>query len=147
MTPERDEVQLQIVGVFEHYLEVGDEKQHTPMLLLKDSTDRELRLPVASCEGFAIHIALEEQIVHRPLTHDLALRLVEKLSATIDRVVIDDASEDDFHASIHLRAARGDFSLPARPGDAVALAIRAEVPIYATEGVLDRASQIDGDTL
>jgi len=147
MTPAPDEVQLQIVGVFEHSLEVGDEEQHIPMLLLKDSADRELRLPLDSCEGFAIHIALEDQIVHRPLTHDLALRLVEKLSATIDRVVIDEISEEDVHATMHLRAPRGDFSLRARPGDAVALAIRAEVPIYATEGLLDRASQTDGDTL
>ena len=147
MPPAPDEILLQVVGIFEHLVEVGNEEQHIPMLLLKDPADRELRLPVGSCEGFAIHIALEEQIVHRPLTHDLALRLVEKLSATLDRVVIDHVSAEDFHASIHLRAARGDFSLSARPGDAVALAVRAEVPIYATEGVLDQASQIEGDAL
>ena len=71
MTPAPDEVQLQIVGVFEHHLEVGNEEQHAPLLLLKDSADRELRLPVDSCEGFAIHIALDEPIVHRPLPHDI----------------------------------------------------------------------------
>jgi len=140
-----DEVQVQVVGVYEQRVEVREQEQRIPLLVLKDPADRELRLPIGSCEGFAIHIAVEQQIVARPLTHDLAVRLLEKLAAGIDRVVIDDFTDHDFHATIHLRTAQGQLEVDARPGDAVALALRAEVPIYATEGVIAQAAQRDGD--
>ncbi len=115
------------------------------MLVLKDPADRELRLPVASCEGLAIHIAIQQQMVPRPLTHDLAIRLLEKLSADIGRVVIDDITDHRFHATIHLHTSQGDLALEANPGDAVALALRAEVPIYATEEVISQAARTDSD--
>ncbi|MDH4179857.1 MAG: bifunctional nuclease family protein [Armatimonadota bacterium] len=146
MNARQDEVQLQVVGVFEQRLDLRDQDQRLPLLVLKDPSERELRLPIGSCEGLAIHIAIQQRMVPRPLTHDLAIRLLERLSADIDRVVIDDLSDHDFHATIHLHTTQGDLTLDARPGDAVALALRAEVPICATEGVLSRAAHTDGDT-
>lgn len=146
MTAGPDEVEVQVVGVYEQRLDLRDEAQRIPLLLLKDLTNRELHLPIGSCEGLAIHIAIEQQVVPRPLTHDLAIRLLDRLSAGIDRVVIDDFTDHDFHATIHLQTAQGSLTLDARPGDAVALALRAEVPIYATEGALARAAQGDVDT-
>ena len=146
MTAGPDEVEVQVVGVYEQRLDLRDEAQRIPLLLLKDLTNRELHLPIGSCEGLAIHIAIEQQVVPRPLTHDLAIRLLDRLSAGIDRVVIDDFTDHDFHATIHLQTPQGSLTLDARPGDAVALALRAEVPIYATEGALARAAQGDVDT-
>ena len=146
MTAGPDEVEVQVVGVYEQRLDLRDEAQRIPLLLLKDLTNRELHLPIGSCEGLAIHIAIEQQVVPRPLTHDLAIRLLDRLSAGIDRVVIDGFTDHDFHATIHLQTAQGSLTLDARPGDAVALALRAEVPIYATEGVLAQAAQGDVDT-
>lgn len=145
MTAGPDEVQVEVVGVYEQRLELRDEEQRIPLLLLKDPANRELHLPIGSCEGLAIHIAVEQQVVPRPLTHDLAIRLLERLSAGIDRVVIDNLTDQDFHATIHLQTAQGSLTLDARPGDAVALALRAEVPIYATEGVLAQAAQGEAD--
>jgi len=141
-----DEIQLEVVGVFEQRLELRDQEQRIPVLLLRDPANRELRMPIGSCEGLAIHIALEQQIFPRPLTHDLALRLLEKLSADLDRVVIDSFSGTDFQATIHLRASQGELAIPARPGDAIALALRAEAPIYATESILAHAGELGGDT-
>ena len=146
MTAGPDEVQLTVVGVYEQRLEVREEEQRIPLLLVRDPANRELHLPIGSCEGLAIHIAIEQQVVPRPLTHDLAIRLLDKLSAGIDRVVNDDFTDHDFHATIHLNTAQGSLTLDARPGDAIALALRAEVPIYATEGVLARAAQGEADT-
>lgn len=146
MPPELDEIELQIVGVFEHRLELRDQEQRIPLLLMRDPANRELRLPIGSCEALAIHVACQDELLPRPLTHDLALRLVERLSAQLDRVVIDAVSDDDFHATIHLRAAQGPVALEARPGDAIAIALRAQTAIYATEEVLAQASQRSGDT-
>jgi hypothetical protein len=142
-----DEVKVEVVGVFEQEPDPPEGEERVPLLILRDGDARELRVPVGSCEGLAIHVALQQHIVARPLTHDLALRLIERLSTALQRVVIDDLSADTFYASLHLLAGRDEISLPARPGDAVALALRAEAPIYATEEVLARASHAGGDAL
>ena len=135
------EVEVRVVGVFEELLQSGDREQRVSLIVLRDPAERELRLPVGSCEGFAIHIALERQLAPRPLTHDLALRLVEKLSAKLDRVVIHRLSNDTPHATMHLQTAGGALALDVGPGDAVAVALRAEAPIYVTEDLLE----IDAD--
>ncbi|UCC67853.1 MAG: bifunctional nuclease family protein [Armatimonadota bacterium] len=147
MTTPSDEVEVNVVGVFEQRFDLRDQEQRVPLLVLKDPSERELRLRIGSCEGLAIHIAIQQQMMPRPLTHDLAVSLLERLSANLDRVVIDDLSNHASHATIHLHTTQGDLTLDARPGDAVALALRAEVPICATEGVLARAAHTDGDTL
>jgi len=132
-----NEVKVTVVGVFEELLQSGDREQRVTLVVLRDPAERELRLPVGSCEGFAIHIAHEQQIAPRPLTHDLALRLVEKLSAKLDRVVIHRLSNDTPHGTMHLRTAGGALALDVAPGDAVAVALRAEVPIFVTDDLLE----------
>ncbi len=72
---------------------------------------------------------------------------MEKLSATIERVVVDDFSDGTYYASIHLVSREGPLTVPARPGDAVALALRAEAPVFVTEQIISRAGQPGGDSL
>lgn len=141
----RDEIRVQVVGVFERQIVFYNQEQRIPLLLVRDASDRELHLPIGSCEGLAIHLALNQQVVPRPLTHDLGLRILERLSAQLGRVVIDDLSEEGSHATIHLRTAESDLTVDARPGDAVALALRAEAPIYVTEELLARAAESGRD--
>lgn len=143
MTPVHDEVRLEVVGVFEQPHEPQDRRQRTPLLVLKDPSERQLHLSVGSCEGLAIHIAIEQHVVPRPLTHDLALRLLDRLSAAVQRVVILPSADHDPRAAIHLQTERGDLTVESGAGDAVALALRAEAPIYATEEVFSEASRSD----
>lgn len=142
-----DEVRVEVVGVFEQRLEALEGEDRQPLLVVRDGSERALRIPISSCEGLAIHVAVEEHVALRPLTHDLAVRLLDKFSATLDRVVIDDVSEGTYYATLYLRAGEGDIALAARPGDAVALALRAEVPIHVTEEVFARAVSSDSDGL
>lgn len=135
-----DEVRVDVVGVFEQQQAPDEEQESTPLLVLRDGSDRELHVPVGSCEGLAIHLAIQQRVVPRPLTHDLGIRILERLSTSVERVVIDDLSDQVYHASLHLAAEEGAISVPARPGDAVALALRAEAPVYVTEEVFARAS-------
>jgi len=128
-----NEVRVEVVGIFQHRESGVEEERRTPVLILRDSVDRDLDLPVGSCEALAIHLALGGHVVSRPLTHDLALRLLEKLSGSLERVVIDKAGRDSYQGSIYLRVPHGELCLTAQPGDAVALALRAETPIYVTE--------------
>lgn len=140
MTAGADEIIVTVIGVFEEALTIGAEERRIPVMLLRDAAEREVRVPIASCEGLAIQIALEQHVVPRPLTHDLALRLLERLSARLDRVVVDSVSVDRPHATLHLHAPEGEVEMDARPGDAIALALRADVPIHVKDQILAKSS-------
>lgn len=134
------EIRVEVVGVFEQPAAAGsggEEEARAPILILKDDADREAYISVGSCEALAVHLALSRHLVPRPLTHDLALRLLEKLSASVGRVVISKHLPDDaYRAVIYLQAPEGEVALRAEPGDAIAIALRAEAPIYVTEETL-----------
>jgi bifunctional DNase/RNase len=131
------EVRVEVVGIFEQEIAVGGQEHRIPVLILRDPDSRELRVPIDSCEGLAIQIPLERHVVQRPYTHDLAVRLLEKLSAQLESVVIDAVSGDTSHATLHARTADGEIAMDARAGDAVAIALRAETPIFVATELLD----------
>jgi bifunctional DNase/RNase len=80
----------------------------------------------------------------RPLTHDLFATTLEELGARIDRVVISDLADETFHARIMLERDGRIVEIDARPSDALALAVRSSVRIFAADTVLDQAA-LGGD--
>ncbi len=110
------------------------------VVILKD-LERERFLPIwiGPWEANAIAMRLQGQTPERPLTHDLMTGVLEHLGATIREVVIADLSGETFHARILLEADGRLHEIDSRPSDALALAIRAGVRIYAAEAVLERA--------
>jgi bifunctional DNase/RNase len=74
------------------------------------------------------------------LTHDLLYSAIDALGATINSIIVNDLKSDTFYAKIVLDVNGEQLEVDSRPSDALALAVRAEVPIYAEEAVLDRAS-------
>ncbi len=108
-----------------------------PSLVLEDNLDRQFEMrPIGVCEALAIQLALNHTPVGRPLTHDLLLSLADHLEATIESVVIDDYSKGTYYARLILSTADGPISLDCRPSDGIAIALRANVPIVATESVI-----------
>lgn len=110
-------------------------EQEAPSLVL-DNHERQFEMAIGLCEALAIQLALNHTPVGRPLTHDLLLSLAEHLEAAIDSVVIDDFSKGTYYARLILRTTDGPISLDCRPSDGIALALRANVPIAATEAVI-----------
>ena len=139
MTDNGGEVRVHAVEVYERP-DTQEAEPRLPILLLRDEMGREFHLPIGSCDALAIHIALTQQQVARPLTHDLALRLLERLEGRLERVVIDAYAEEGCHATLLVSSARGAQLITARAGDAVALALRADMPIHATEDVLSHVA-------
>ncbi len=131
-----DEVKVEVVDVFEQQVTAHDQEHRIPLLVLRDKLSRELRVPIGSCEQLAIQIALQQRLVARPLTHDLALRLLDRLSGRLERVVVDELTSQSTHATLHVNSPEGPLTMEARPGDAIALALRAEVPIFVSENLL-----------
>lgn len=95
---------------------------------------------IGSHEATQMGIALEKVRFARPMTHDLLLDALTNLDARVDHVVINDVKGPTFFARLTIRQHDRLIDLDARPSDAIALAIRQQVPIYIDSGVLERAS-------
>ncbi|MBE0447097.1 MAG: bifunctional nuclease family protein [Actinobacteria bacterium] len=112
-----------------------------PVIILKDlGANRYLPIWIGQFEATAI--LMEVQGIHpsRPLTHDLLKTIVDTLNAQITRIVINDLKEGTFYAQIHLSMNSSQLQIDARPSDAIALAVRSNVPIFAHESVLEQAA-------
>jgi bifunctional DNase/RNase len=111
------------------------------VVILKES-ERERYLPIwiGPWEANAIAMRLQGLTPERPLTHDLFATTLEELGATIQQVVIADLADETFHARLFIEAGGRTIEIDSRPSDALALAVRAGVRIFAAESVLIRAA-------
>ncbi len=114
--------------------------QHRLVVLKDGDASRYLPIWIGPFEADAITIELQQVEVGRPLTHDLLKGAIEKLGAEITRVTITELRDDTYFAQISLLANGRRIEIDARPSDAIALAVRAKVPVYVDEDVMDRAA-------
>lgn len=112
--------------------------QRVVILREKDS-DRYLPIWIGPAEADAIAVRLQDVQVARPLTHDLLRDAIGQLGATVEYVVVNELSNDTFFARIMLQVDGRSVEIDSRPSDAIALAVRAQVPIFADESVLEKA--------
>ena len=109
------------------------------VMLKEKETERYLPIFIGQAEANAIAIKLRGETLSRPLTHDLLRNTVEALGASVDSIKISDLMNDTFYAKIIFNVEGEKLEIDARPSDALALAVRVDVPIYAEESVLDKA--------
>lgn len=110
------------------------------VLLQEDEGDRFLPIWIGAFEATAIAFAVQGVETARPMTHDLFKNVLDDLDVGVERVLINDLVDGTFFAEITMIADGGKHVISARPSDAIALAVRMDVAIYANEGVLDEAS-------
>ena len=111
-----------------------------PIIVLKDvASDTVMPIWVGIFEANAIAIEIEKVAVPRPMTHDLTRNLIRHLNARLERVVISELNDDTFFATLWLTQGDEPLAIDARPSDAIALALRADCPIYVTEEVMQAA--------
>lgn len=117
------------------------------VILKEKMAERYLPIWIGPAEADAIAVKLQGVNVPRPLTHDLLCSVIDTLQAHIDSIIINDLKNDTFFARILLSFNGEQLEIDSRPSDALALAVRAEIPIYAEESVLDKASiMLDRET-
>jgi uncharacterized protein len=109
------------------------------VILKEKAAERYLPIWIGPSEADAIAVKLQGVSVPRPLTHDLLVSVIDALGATINSIVVSDLKNDTFYAKIFLSVDGEQMEVDSRPSDALALAVRAEVPIFAEEAVLDKA--------
>jgi bifunctional DNase/RNase len=110
------------------------------VVILKDGQgDRYLFIWIATAEAYSIAMELQGTTSLRPLTHDLLKSVIAELGGTIVSVIINDLSDDIYYARLVLDANGRHVEVDSRPSDAIALAVRAKVPIYVADNVLESA--------
>lgn len=115
-----------------------DPNSGTPIIILKD-VNSETMLPiwVGAYEANAIALEIEKIAPQRPMTHDLLRNLIIEMGAGVERVVITELRDNTFFAVIEMRTFDGTaMMLDSRPSDAIALALRADCPIFVDEEVI-----------
>ncbi|MEX2236539.1 MAG: bifunctional nuclease family protein [Dehalococcoidia bacterium] len=109
------------------------------VILKEKESDRFLPIWIGPAEADAIAVRLQDVAVARPLTHDLLRAVIDQLGATVAYIVVSDLSNDTFFARIILDIDGRSLEIDSRPSDAIALAVRSRVPIFAEESVLETA--------
>jgi bifunctional DNase/RNase len=118
-----------------------DPTTQQPVIVLEGKRDhRQLTMAIGLAEATGIALPLQGVTPPRPLTHDLFLTMFGRLKVTLNRVVIHDFRDNTYFATLHLAADGTAMTLDSRPSDAIALAIRAKVPVLVEDRVFERGS-------
>ena len=123
--------EMEVLGV------ATDQESGQPTILLRGKQGKqELTLFIGPFEAQSIAVPLQQMKAPRPLTHDLALTFLSTFHSRLRRGIISDLKDNTYYATLYLEADGKEITLDSRPSDAIALALRAGVPIYANDKVL-----------
>ena len=112
-----------------------------PIVLLKEKDGlRYLPIWIGAVEATAIAFAIQGVVTQRPMTHDLLKNVLDELSVRADMIYINELQEGTFHSSIRLTLGGTTYDVSSRPSDAIALAVRSQIPIFVSDEVLEEAS-------
>jgi len=126
------EIEMRIKGL------VIDPISKMPIVVLEEiAGDRMLPIWIGVFEANAISLKMENIPTPRPLTHDLIKNVLQKLDASIEKIVISDVLDNTFYAYIYCHCNNGKIiKIDSRPSDAIALSLRMEAPIYVEEKIV-----------
>jgi len=115
------------------------------VVLKEKDADRYLTIYIGAAEADAIAIRLQQVSVARPMTHDLLTNVMGELGARVTRVVVTEVKNDTYFARLYVDLDDRQLEIDSRPSDAIALAVRAEAPIFVEEDVIDQAGVLLDD--
>ncbi|MDC0035674.1 bifunctional nuclease family protein [Chloroflexi bacterium] len=120
-------------------IRVRQETQQRAVVLKVKNSDLYLPIFIGQFEVEAIRFKLMDVEVQRPMTHDLLGSIIGDLGGTVHSIVVSELKNDTFYAKIVIDSDGTLIEIDARPSDALALAVRSEVPIYAEDEVVEKA--------
>jgi bifunctional DNase/RNase len=118
-----------------------------PIVLLKTAeSNKFLPIWIGHPEAAAILMKLQGASAPRPLTHDLLVNMLVELGIEVVRVTVTELRDNTFHASITIKQNGSEVEIDSRSSDAIAVAIRAQAPIYAADSVIEESAiEFEGD--
>ena len=133
-------VQMKVRGM------MFDPYNNAYIIILRGEENTEI-LPIwiGRPEANAISLALEGIFTPRPMTHDLIKSVMDVLDAKIISVVVTDLKDNTYYSKTHLTYKDSEFTIDSRPSDAIAMALRADAPIFVSEKVIKKQSSEELD--
>lgn len=119
--------------------------QHRVVVLREVDSRRYLPIFIGPFEADAIAMALQGLEPQRPMTHDLLKSVFGELGASISYILVSDLRDSTFFARIVVSQGAHTIEIDSRPSDAIALAVRTDVPIYVENHVFEQAGAVDED--
>lgn len=117
-----------------------DETRNEQVIVFKEKDGtRLLPVVIGMAEVNSIKMKLSGVKPPRPMTHDLLQQIIEQLGGKLEKVVIDRLQQNTFFAKLYLRTPSKEVIIDARPSDSVALALRADAPVFVEEEVIGEA--------
>ena len=126
-------IEMKVMGI------ALDTRNGSPIVVLNDKDNRRaLPIWIGSAEASAIIRKIEDIPSSRPMTHDLFIEIADETEFKITKVEINDVDDQTYFSSVYMynEALNKEISIDSRPSDAIAIALRADVPIYVTSNVL-----------
>lgn len=126
-------IEMRVMGI------ALDTRTGSPIVVLNDKENRKaLPIWIGSAEASAIIRKIENIPSTRPMTHDLFLDMAKKTGFEITKIEINDVEEQTYFSSVYMynRELDKEIEIDSRPSDAIAIALRADVPIFVTANVL-----------
>lgn len=125
---------------------VVDQQSNQVIIILKtEEHDQVVPIWIGHLEGYSIVSALNDIKFNRPLTHDLFKNFLDMHDIYISRIDVCDIKDSTYYAEIHYVSKEKEFSMDARPSDAIAMAVRYKAPIYVDDSVIDKSKGSLGD--
>jgi bifunctional DNase/RNase len=120
-----------------------------PIVLLKTAEGNKfLPIWIGHPEAAALLMKLQSATTPRPMTHDLVTDMLDQLGAQVTRITVTELRENTFYAQITVQQDGSEVDIDSRPSDAIALAIRADAPIYAADEVIEESAiEFEGDEI
>ncbi len=120
-----------------------------PIVLLKTADGNKfLPIWIGHPEAAAILMKLQSASTPRPMTHDLVTDMLEQLGAHVTRITVTELRENTFYAQITVQLDGSEIEVDSRPSDAIALAIRADAPIFAADEVIEESAiEFEGEEI
>ena len=134
-----EKIKLDLLGLSSNH---SLSSSFTLILTEKMGSKRKLPIVIGTLEAQSIIMYIQDMASERPMTHDLFISFIKKFNIKIIEVIIYKLSEGVFHSLLILQTKRGKkiIEIDSRPSDAIALALRFNAPLYASEEVMDKAS-------
>ena len=120
-----------------------------PIVLLKTvEGNRFLPIWIGHPEAAAILMKLQNAATPRPMTHDLVTEILEQIGAQVVRVAVTELRESTFYAQVTIQQDGSEIEVDSRPSDAIALAVRAEAPIFVADEVIEESAiEFEGEEI
>ncbi|MEN6319891.1 MAG: bifunctional nuclease family protein [Syntrophaceae bacterium] len=131
-------IQMKVAGL------TIDPLTNTPIVILKDFDEKKaIPIWIGLFEASAIATELEKITFSRPMTHDLIYDILKIINVEVIKIEIHDLRNNTFFANLHLLKDGKPLVVDSRPSDAIALALRANAPIFVAEKVIEKSRNVD----